>query len=177
MKKILPLLLLAFLATNLHAQTRAGDLTAGAKGAYISLYKNFTYGVDVSYQITDPLEVSLSGMLNPKIKKKDEYERRFDRDVALYSGSLDLRFYLLNLETFAMGPSLGGQCLVFKITDPSDHSVRDEGTSAGFNLGWHIRAELSENLKLNGGWRYTTATEGLSHHAFYLGIGYTFHLF
>lgn len=177
MKKIVFILLPVFFAAGLHAQTRAGDLTAGARGAYISMYKSFTYGLDVSYQITDPLEVSLSGMLNPNIKKKDEYNSRFDRDISLYSGNLDLRFYMLNLETFAMGPALGGQCLFFKITEPSTQSVRDEGVSTGFNIGWHIRAELAEDVKLNGGWRYTTATKGFSHHAFYIGIAYTFHLF
>jgi opacity protein-like surface antigen len=177
MKKIVFILLLFFVVVSLPAQTRAGDLTVGARGTYISMYKSFTYGLDASYQITDQLEASLSGTLNPNIKKKDEYNSKFDRKVSLYSGNLDLRFYLLNMETFAMGPALGGQCIFFKITEPSTQLVRDEGTSLGFNIGWHIRAELSENVKLNGGWRYTTATEGLSHHAFYLGIGYSFHLF
>jgi opacity protein-like surface antigen len=177
MKKIVFILLPVFFATSSYAQTRAGDLTVGARGAYISMYKSLTYGLEASYQITDPLEVSLSGMLNPNIKYLLDRDRDRDyRKVSFYSGSLDLRFYLLNMEVFGMGPALGGQTIFFKSMD-STSDVRDEDVSCGFNIGWHIRMELSENMKLNGGWRYTTATEDRSHHSFYLGIGYTFHLF
>ncbi|MDR0680430.1 MAG: hypothetical protein LBG15_01060, partial [Dysgonamonadaceae bacterium] len=70
MKKIIFILLPIFFAAGLHAQTRSGDLTVGARGAYISIYKSLTYGLDVSYQITNPLEISLSGMLNPDIEYK-----------------------------------------------------------------------------------------------------------
>jgi opacity protein-like surface antigen len=177
MKKTVFILLSVFLAMGSYAQTRAGDLTVGARGEYLSMYKSLTYGLDVSYQLTDPLEISFSGILNPNIKKKDD-NPIYNRDVSLYSGNLDLRFYLINMEVFSTGPSIGGQCSLFKITDPSrDNYIADEGTAFGFNMGWHVRVELAEDIKLNGGWRYTTATENFSHHAFYLGIGYTFHLF
>ncbi|MDR0865262.1 MAG: porin family protein [Candidatus Symbiothrix sp.] len=178
MKKAVLMLLLGFFAINSYAQ--AGDLTIGPKGSYILKYPGFTYGLDVSYQLSDPLEITLSGMMNPQIKTtdKDYKDPTYDRNISIYGGNLDLHFYLLNQETWGMGPAIGFQCASFKVKDPNlNDYVEDEGIAYGVNMGWHIRAELTENLKLNGGWSYTSATEYFSHHTFYLGIGYTFNLF
>jgi opacity protein-like surface antigen len=176
MKKAVFILLLGFFA--IHSFAQAGDLTIGPKGAYILKYPGFTYGLDISYQLTDPLELTISGMMNPKMRvtDKDFKDPKYDRNISLYTGSLDLHFYLLNQESWGMGPALGVECTSFKSKDLQGFVV-DDALSYGINMGWNIRVALTENLKLNGGWTYTTATEDLSHHSFYLGIGYTFSLF
>ena len=176
MKKIFFVLLITLFAIKSYAQ--AGDLTVGAKGAYMSKYEGFMYGLDVSYQLSPLLEVNLSGLMNTNIHVKDKYfgMAEYERKVAFYSGNLDLRFLLINAEMFSTGPALGGQYAKFKIKQ-MDNSVVDDGTAWGFNVGWHIRVAVTDNLKLNGGWRYTSASEDQSHHVFYLGAGYSFSLF
>jgi opacity protein-like surface antigen len=175
-KTIIIILWCVFSVATMYGQ--AGDLTVGAKGAYISLYPGFAYGIDVSYQMSDPLELCISGLINPKITKKDKefYDPDYTRYISFYSGSLDLRFLILRMENWSTGPSLGGQILSFKSKDPNDYVV-DNGTSLGVNFGWHLRVNVTDNLRLSGGWRYTSLKEGLSHHAFYLGVGYAFNLF
>ncbi|MCL1938080.1 MAG: porin family protein [Candidatus Azobacteroides sp.] len=178
MKKTIIILGLIFSVMTAYGQ--AGDLTVSARGAYVSMYPAFTYGLDVSYQISDPLEASISGMMNPKITKEDKdfHDPAYTRRYSLYTGSLDVRFLLLRMENWSTGPSIGAQLLSFESKD-NNHYVVDNGTALGVNFGWHLRINVTDNLRLTGGWRYTNTKEsvGLSHHAFYLGIGYAFNLF
>ena len=176
MKKTISILWCVFSVATLYGQ--AGDLTVGAKGGYNSYYSCLTYGLDVSYQLSDPLELSLSGLINPKITQKDKdfHDPIYTRYISLYTGSLDLRFLILRMENWSTGPALGGHILSFKSKDPKDFVV-DNGTLLGVNFGWHLRVNVTDNLRLNGGWRYSTIKDGLSHHVFYLGVGYAFNLF
>lgn len=178
MKKLVWIVLITLF--GLQAQAQTGDLTMGAQGGYMFKYKGIMYGLDLCYQPASILEVSISGLMNSKIHMKDPdfQDASFDRDVSFYSGNLDLRFLLINSDLLATGPVLGGQCANFTIKDPSsNNSVVDEGTAWGANIGWHLRVMIAENLKLNGGWRYTSATEDQKYHTVYLGIGYSFNLF
>lgn len=177
MKKIAFLLIIALFTIKAQAQT--GDLTLGARGAYITKHEGFLYGLDLSYQLSPLLEISASGLMNSKIHKKDKEfnDPDWDRDISFYSGALDLRFLLINSELLATGPSLGGQYMSFKSKNRNGF-IEDEESGLGFNLGWHVRVTLAENLKLTGGWRYTNSKESiLSHHTFYVGVGYAFNLF
>lgn len=156
---------------SLGAYSQSGDLSFGARGAYITYYKDFLYGLDFSYHLADPLEVNLSGMLNPSVTKKEDYMP--DEKLGLYSTSLDVRYYLLLQRTWGTGPSIGGQYLFVKSKENSIYDIH----AAGFNIGWHLRISLTENLKMNGGWRYTSSKDDTSHHAFYLGLCYTLNVF
>lgn len=180
MKKIVFILTIALFGLTAQAQT--GDLTLGLKGAYITNHKGFLYGLDVAYQVSPLLEASFTGLMNSKINKKDSFlgyeDPDLERNISIYSGNLDLRFFLISTDYLGTGPTLGVQCTQFKIKMPMNNdAVIDDGTAWGFNIGWHIRLNVTENVKLNGGWRYTNATEDQSHHIFYLGVGYAFNLF
>ncbi|MDR3220110.1 MAG: porin family protein [Dysgonamonadaceae bacterium] len=167
MRKIYFMLLLAIV--SLTASAQKGDLSVGLKGGYISYYKDGLYGMDLSYHLTDPFEVAFTGIFNPKTSLKNDITNKVN-DFAIYSANLDLRMYLLAQRTWAMGPALGGQYL---IVNSSTDNLLDTKV-LGFNMGWHIRANVTDNIKANGGWRYTNAKEDLSHHYFYLGVAYTF---
>jgi opacity protein-like surface antigen len=177
MKKAIFILFAAILSVSAYAQR--GDLTVGLKGGYVNstkYYKDILYGTDIAYHLSDYLELAFTGLINPNVKWSDS-------KLAVYSGSLDFRLYLIHQREWGMGPALGGQYLVV------DNKTNKYGPdkSLGFNLGWHIRASLTDNLKINGGWRYTNAKVksndehysdfDMSHHFFYLGLAYTFELF
>ena len=175
MKKVFFILLLILAVSFNKAQAQAGDLHIGAIGGYQSYFKSPVYGLNLSYDISNPLQISATSLANFGFTKKDEFgDASMDKKLKTFSHNLDFRFFFLNLDTWAMGPSLGGEYLVVKedITD----SLYDYNTW-GFNIGWHIRTNLTENLRLNGGWRYTSSKEEASRHTFYLGLGYAFNLY
>ncbi|MDR3046359.1 MAG: outer membrane beta-barrel protein [Bacteroidales bacterium] len=173
MKKAVFILFLVFLAGKSYAQ--AGDLTIGAIGGYETKYKDILYGLNLSYSVNNPLQISLSGLMNPNILEKDDFDKKKDRKLKLYSTNLDVRFFLLNMETLAMGPSIGAQYLSVNYKDNT--AIFSDYTAWGANIGWHIQVNPTDNLRINGGWRYSTATEGASYNLFYLGVGYAFNLF
>jgi hypothetical protein len=176
MKKILLALVLGLSATQLYAQ--AGDLTVGALGGYETHYDGGLYGVNLSYGLNQMMEVNLSGLYGNNLKEKDEFVPGYWK-TKLYSANLDIRFLILNFEALAMGPAIGGQYLRANYTQSpaaNDPSLRDYNAK-GFNIGWHVRANLTDEIRLNGGWRYTSATESADYHFFYVGLGYAFNLF
>jgi len=186
MRKIILVLLLTFFGIKSYAQ--GGDLHLGAQGGYVNFdeYGGFLYGLNLSYDFSNLLQISATGLMNPNVIKKDGFDSTRDEKISLYSTNLDVRFFMINQEVWAMGPSFGGQYLSAKYsyrytpspdaTDYYDLSLRDYDTT-GFNIGWHIRANITDNLRATAGWRYTSAGEGANHHFFYLGVGYAINLF
>lgn len=178
-------LILTLIIASVQAFSQKGDLTIGAKGGFVSSnssvnYTNFLYGIDVAYHLSDPIEVVFTGLINPNITGDD-------RKLAVYSASMDFRLYLIHNRDwadFATGPALGGQYYI--INNKTANLGADK--ALGFNIGWHVRFNLTDYVKVNGGWRYTNAkakdraswrddaTFDMSHHIFYLGIAYTFEL-
>ncbi|MDR0427144.1 MAG: porin family protein [Dysgonamonadaceae bacterium] len=178
MKKIVFILIAALFVLKANAQ--AGDFTVGLKGAYATKYEGFLYGADLAYQLSPLLELNLSGTMNPGIKKTDKlFDNDSDPDrrkTSLYTGSLDLRFFLISSDNFSTGPILGGSYAKYETTNLNDNFTYD-GNYFGFNLGWHAQVRVAENIKINGGWRYTNAKDDQNHHIFYVGVGYAFNLF
>jgi len=184
MKKIILILLLAVASVQTFSQR--GDLSVGAKGGYVisaSYYNSILYGIDLAYHISNPLEVAFTGLMNSNISYEDILNNK--KSLAAYSASLDLRLYLLHQREWGTGPALGGQFYI--VNNKTDNLGADK--TLGFNIGWHARVNLTDNLKINGGWRYTnakakdksiywndTATFDMSHHLLYFGIAYTFEL-
>jgi opacity protein-like surface antigen len=170
MKKIVFVLLLVFSSWNIYAQQ--GDLSVGVKSGYVTKYEDLLYGLDLAYQFNEPFEIAFTGLMNPNISLEDEF-LGVKNKLSLYSANLDLRIYLIPQRSWATGPVLGAQYLSVnnKTIDFDSYNV------LGFNIGWHIRANITDNLKINGGWRYTNAKEGASHNFFYAGLTYTFELF
>ena len=183
MKKTVFILLLAVLSVQAYSQK--GDLTIGAKGGYVlstEYYKGILYGIDVAYHLSDPLEIAFTGLLNPNISYENINKTK--KKLAAYSANMDFRLYLIHQREWATGPALGGQ---YYIVDDKTENL-GAYKALGFNIGWHIRANLTDNVKINGGWRYTNAKAkdhtswrddapfDISHHLLYLGIAYTFEL-
>jgi len=187
MKKIVFVLLLAVLSVQAYSQK--GNLTIGAKGGYVfspNYYKDILYGFDVAYNISDPLEIVFTGLMNPDITSYVDINKS-KKTLAAYSANLDFRLYLINQQTWGTGPALGGQYYI--VYDVTPNTTKYNFNALGFNLGWHFRVNLTDNLKLNGGWRYTNAKAkdksiywssdasfDISYHLFYLGLSYTFEL-
>jgi hypothetical protein len=182
MKKIIFVLLLG--ALSVQAYSQKGNLTVGVKGGYAlstNYYDGILYGFDAAYHVSDPLELVFTGLMNPSISYEDILNKK--KELTVYSASLDFRLYLINQREWATGPALGGQYYI--VNNKTDNYGADK--VPGFNLGWHIRANLTDNLKVNAGWRYTNAsvkdkqsytggTFSMSYHLFYLGLAYTFEL-
>lgn len=169
MKKVLLFVFAGLLSCSAFAQQ--GDFSVGAKGSYITVYKDFLYGLDISYHLTDQLELSLSELINPSVTKKEEY---YDPEhLGLYSTNLNIRYYLLLQESWATGPMIGGQYLYVKDKDNSIYDIK----SVGFNIGWIARFNITDNLKMSGSWRYTNGKDQTSHHAFTVGVSYCFNVF
>jgi len=180
MKKITFILLLAVLSVQAYSQQK-GDLTVGAKGGFVYSpmdlkYNGVLYGIDVAYSLSDPLEVVLTGMMNPNVP-------RDKNTLAIYSANLDFRLYLINQREWGIGPALGGQYYIVN----NKSNTLDSYKALGFNIGIHGRINLTDNLILNGGWRYTNAKANdnnsvynlkfdMSYNLFYLGVAYTFEL-
>ena len=187
MKKTILILLLAVL--SVHSYSQKGDLTVGAKGGYAyspNYYKGVLYGIDVAYHISYPLEIAFTGLLNPSISYEDINNDK--KKLAVYSTNMDFRLYLIHQREWATGPALGGQYYIINVKDAKDNDLVTY-KALGFNIGWHLRIDLTDNIKINGGWRYTNAKDkdktkwwssdssfDISHHLFYLGIAYTFEL-
>jgi len=181
MKKTVIILLIGILSVSAFSQS--GNLTVGAKGGYIYSpsdmpFKGILYGIDVAYHLSDPFEVVLTGLMNPSIP-------RDKTGLTVYSANLDFRLYLIHQEIWATGPALGGQ--YYFVNNKSDNL--DANKALGFNIGWHARVNITDNLILNGGWRYTNAKSkdkakywdnsaslDISHHLFYIGLAYIFEL-
>lgn len=171
MKKTVLVLLFAVLAVCAFSQ--AGDLTLGLKGGYATNYNGYPlYGFDAAYNLTGSLEIAFTGLMNPNVSNKDSYDTKYPvHELTVYSGSLDARLYLLSSRTWGIGPALGGQYLSVK------DKTNEYGTYNvfGFNIGIHGKAYLTDNLQVNGGWRYTNAKEEAAKHSFfYLGVAYSF---
>jgi len=180
-------LVLLFAVISVHVFSQRGDLAVGVKGAYVISsndlkYKGVLYGFDVAYHLSDPLEVAFTGLINPDISRREDNK---SSNLAVYSANLDLRLYLIHQQDWATGPALGGQYYI--ANNKTDNLGADK--ALGFNIGWCARVNLTDNLKLNGGWRYTNAKSkdksnwwssdasfDMSHHMFYLGLAYTFEL-
>lgn len=171
MKKTLVFLLLAFFSVKSYAQ--AGDLFIGAQGGYITHYNAPMYGLNVSYDISNPLQISFTGLMNPDITRKDALTATGKIKNSLYSANLDARFFFLNLESFSAGISLGAQYLHNKETIWMENNYN----TLGVNIGCHVRANLTDNLRLTGGWRYSTLKDSESYNLFYVGIGYAFNVY
>ena len=189
MKKTVFILFLAIMSIQVFSQK--GNLTVGAKGGYVLStsdikYNGLLYGIDIAYHISYPLEIAFTGFLNPDITRiSDEGNKNNKEHLAVYSANLDFRLYLINMREWATGPALGGKYYVY-----NNKTVNFGADKAlGFNLGWHVRINITDNVKINGGWSYTNAKTkdkkinwndnakiDLSHHLFYLGVAYTFEL-
>ncbi|MDR0686944.1 MAG: porin family protein [Dysgonamonadaceae bacterium] len=168
MKKIFISLLLATVTLTSHAQ----KLSVGIKPGYVKMdgynLSGMNYGIEAGYQFGYALETNICGLYGPNL-----ISSLTDNNFSLLSASLDMRFYLIQQETWGTGPVIGGQYFVLK-----NKSSELYGTDnlPGFNLGWHARAFLTDNLQLNGGWRYTNAKTNHTYHLFYLGLAWTFDL-
>jgi len=188
MKKVIFILLLGVISIPVFSQK--GNLTVGLKGGYVyspNYYNGILYGIDAAYHLSDPFEVVFTGLINPNTPYKFK-DRNTDvkQNLSVYSANLDFRLYLFHKREWAMGPALGGQ---YYITVNKDDNLGTQ-KALGFNLGWHVRANITDNLKINGGWRYTNAKTkdktkwyipdappvDMSYNLFYVGIGYTFEL-
>lgn len=182
MKKTVFVLL--FTTLSISAFCQKGDITVGAKGGYVISntsglrYNGVLYGLDIAYHISDAFEVAFTNLMNRDIPRSTD-------NLSIYSYSLDLRLYLIHMQEWATGPALGGQFYSVSVDSKSSDLDDYNYKHMGFNIGWHIRVNLTDNLKLNGGWRYTNvkakdpdsqygASFDLSHHLIYLGIAYTF---
>jgi len=184
MKKTGLILFLTFISVQAFSQQ--GDLSIGAKGGFISSnsdinLKDVLYGFDLAYHLSYPLEVAFTGLMNPNVSHDNS-------KLAVYSTNLDFRLFLIHQREwsdFATGPALGGQ---FYIVDNKTENLGAD-KALGFNIGWHARVNLTDNIKINGGWRYTNvkaknrqtwwsdaASFDMSHHFLYIGVAYTFEL-
>jgi opacity protein-like surface antigen len=170
MKKVFFILVLAMVSLNGYSQK--GNLSVGLKGGYMSSYKDGLYGLDAAYHVADAFEVAFTGLFNPNISWENNisYEKN---KLAIYSANLDLRLYLITQRDWAMGPALGGQ---YFILNGKEDNLTDTN-ALGFNLGWHVRANLTDNVKINGGWRYSNIKDEMSYHLFYVGVAYSFQLY
>jgi len=200
MKKITFILLLALLSIQAYSQ-RKGDLTVGAKGGFVYSpvdlkYDGVLYGIDVAYSLSDPFEIVFTGMMNSNIPRVNVIPDKIDPKIlhrekeilSAYSTNLDFRLYLINQREWGIGPALGGQYYIVNVKGKqSTNPTNDHHKAFGFNIGIHGRANLTDNLILNGGWRYTNAKEkaskiypdlkfDMSYNLFYLGVAYTFEL-
>ena len=172
MKKSVFTAFFVLLAIGVNAQ-RAGDWYVGAEAGYVSYYKDIVYGARTSYSITEPLEISASFLMNPALKSEDPAG---NKSVGKwYSNNLDLTYYALMQRGWSMGPTIGGQYLHYSVKYEFNQSTFNFTTSASaFNVGWRIRLDLSDNIKMTGGWRYSTGKDETGYHLFYIGVGYCF---
>lgn len=171
MKKTLVLFfLVTVFSLSAYSQNQKGNFFVGAEAGYVTYYKTGVFGVNASYHISNPFELSFTGLINPNVSGQDSWD---DSKLGLYSLNLDCRYYILLEKKWSMGPSIGGQYILMDYKDKgysSDNIV-------GLNLGWHFKINVTEAAKVNFGWHYTAADKNASHHFAYLGLGYTFGLY
>ncbi|MDR2805781.1 MAG: porin family protein [Dysgonamonadaceae bacterium] len=177
MKKAIVILCLVFSAVQTYAQ--AGDLYGGLQAGYATFYKAPLYGVNLSYDVSNPLQISLTGLMNPNITKSAAWNQNIKEKLKLYSTNLDVRLFLINMESWATGPSLGAQYLHKDKTTLLVSGAKEfySDNLLGFNIGWHIKVNVTDNIRLQGGWRYSSMKDDDGYNLFYLGIGYAFNLF
>jgi hypothetical protein len=177
MKKTIIALCLIFSAMQAYAQ--AGDLSFGLQGGYATHYNAPFYGLNLSYEPSDLLQISLTGLMNPNVTKSAAWDRNITEKLKLYTANLDARLFLISMETWATGPSLGAQYLYKDKTTFLANGRKEYYTDKllGFNIGWHLKINMTDNLRLNGGWRYSSIKDDEGYNLFYLGIGYAFNLF
>lgn len=173
MKKTVLILLFAGLA--LHSFSQVGDVTAGLKSGWTTGYNNLLYGFDAAYNVTGSLEIAFTGVMNPNVTQQDDLAVGAERisKLSVYSGNFDARLYLLSTRTWGIGPALGGQYFSVKSKTNENKNIN----ALGFNIGIHGKAYLTDNLLINGGWRYTNAKEEYpetKYHFIYLGVAFTF---
>jgi len=177
MKKVLIISVLFFSAIQMRAQS--GELAVGAQGGYITYYKSPLYGMTFTYHLSTPLQLSLSGLINPNISLK---EGSNTIPTELYTVNVDLRFLLLNFDILSTGPSIGLQYM----RNIENSAVSDKKNIFGPNLGWYVKYNLTENLRLTGGWQYsnmkkssnmTSYTYNFSYHMFYVGLSWAFNTY
>jgi hypothetical protein len=174
MKKTVLILLFAVLTVCSFSQV--GDLSIGLKGGYATNYNNLLYGFDAAYNLTGSLEIAFTGLLNPGLSYKDTYDTKYPiQKLSVYSGSLDARLYLISSRSWGIGPALGGQ--YYSVKEITENKPIKTGTFnvLGFNIGIHGRINITDNLLVNGGWRYTNSKEEAAKYSFfYLGVAYAF---
>ncbi|MDR0769205.1 MAG: porin family protein [Dysgonamonadaceae bacterium] len=173
MKKTVLILLFAGLWLRAFSQT--GDVTVGLKSGLTTSYNDLLYGFDAAYNLTGSLEIAFTGVINPNISQQDNLAVGAERinKLAVYSGSLDARLYLISTREWGIGPALGGQYFFVR----SKTNMNKNIDAPGFNIGIHGKISLTDNLLINGGWRYTNAKEKYpeaKYHFFYLGVAFTF---
>jgi hypothetical protein len=172
-KTIFVLLLLACFGLSSYSQK--GHLCSGLQGGFATEYNAPLYGLEFAYDVSDLLQVSLSGLVNPSVKEKDGFDAERDRRFSLRSTNLDARIFIVNQGLWAMGPSLGAQYL----SEKNKQRIDLDYNTFGFNIGWILRISVSENMRATLGWRYTSVQEENvpNYHFFSLSVGYSFKLF
>ncbi|KAA6301073.1 MAG: hypothetical protein EZS26_002789 [Candidatus Ordinivivax streblomastigis] len=175
MKKIVLILLSGFFGLTTFAQ--GGDVTIGAQGGYTTKFKGTVYGLNLSYGVNNMLEISASEMMSTDLMKYDLLYKK-DYRLKLFSAThLNIRFLLLNFGDFATGPGVGAQYLIYRYQPVPNEYLDRDFNGLGFNIGWHARCNVTENLRINAGWHYSSIKEENSYNTFYLGIGYAFNLY
>ena len=175
MKKTVLVLLFAVLA--IRAFSQMGDLSLGLKGGYATNYDGgLLYGFDAAYNLTGSLEIAFTGLMNPNISAKDSYDTKFPvQNFSIYSGSLDVRLYLISTRSWGIGPALGGQYISVKEITENKPIKTGSFNVFGFNIGIHGKVNITDHLQINGGWRYTNSKEEPAKYSFfYLGVAYVF---
>ncbi len=175
MKKLVLAAFFVLTTIGVSAQ-KIGDWYIGADAGYVTNYKDIVYGLRTSYNITEPLEISASFLMNPKITAEDSDGTK--SESAFYSYNLDLTYYVLMQNSWSMGPTIGGQYLDYSIKYQQS-AIGDKETfnALAVNLGWRLHFDLSDNVKLTGGWHYSVGQEETRYHLFYLGLGYCFNFY
>lgn len=168
-KGVLIALLSCLVAFNSYSQQ--GELSVGLGGGYSTLYKNGLYGLSVDYNLTDHLQISLSEMINPSITVDGGTIKSYKQGI--YATNLDIRFYLIHMREWGTGPAIGGQYLY----ETDGRSGYESDHRAGFNIGWMGFGNLTDQLKLTVGWRWTSLGDNESNHFFYAGLSYIFELY
>jgi len=178
MKKIGVFIFLCCIVSLSAVAQQAGDVYIGLKGGYISSYKEAMAGFRTSYNLTDPFEISLSLFMNPKIKQTEgEGDYKLSSETKLYTFNLNMHYYVMLQETWAMGPTLGGQYFMAEQSYKEKEALNEKDNCWGLNVGWHLRYDVANHWTVNGGWKYSAVTDDNSYHSFYLGLGYRFNLF
>lgn len=164
---IIALLLSLF---GIKSVAQEGDLMVGALGVY-SNYSKMSGGLTIDYNLRDHFQFSLSQAFGGY---EDEY-KGISNKVRVFTTNLDARFLIIHQREWGMGPFIGAQYMIEKSKDKAHDYLNDN--RPGFNIGWHMQGNLTDFIRVSGGWRWSNLTEGTSHHQFYLSLGYNFSLF
>jgi hypothetical protein len=172
MEKSLIIFLLSLFSFQAYSQI--GDFYVGLKGGYTTKYEAGLYGIEAAYHITDQFQLNFTELVNFNLSYKDDSDYTNKTDLRYFSTNLDLHYYLFLFHSWASGITGGVQYLN---TQTKDRDLDFMDTNAfGFNVGWYFRYTLTENLKINAGWKYSMGKEAVNSHLFSIGIGYNFSL-